>query len=174
MKLTQMKLTKKDRIFLINQYEIRKRLDPGQAEYCENIIEILQHGYETFYSEMDEWVADGMSVEKQTFIIDILNIYRAIENYKDGNPNDTEIYEHHLSTFGGFDGNNETEYLLFTQFIITRMGRFVEQQRYVDKTDNFNSHMPMIDNYRDMVRKWIELGKPLRMSRENILAILNA
>jgi len=169
-----MELTKKDRVFLINQYEILKRLDPDNSSRYEELIEILRDGYEIFYSMVDEWIDEDMPQNEGKFVLDILNIYRAIENYKRNNPKDKDITEHPRSHFMGFDGNNETSYMAFTRFLIEKQNKFAEQLPYREKTDNFNSHMPVLDKYRSMLDKWIELGRNFELSKEDILLILNA
>ena len=102
-----MELTKKDRLFLINQYEILKALNHDSASHYEELIEILANGYEIFYSMVDEWISDDMPSGKGSLVLDILNFYRSVEDYKHKNPGDKEIEGHLWSNFKGFDGNNE-------------------------------------------------------------------
>jgi uncharacterized protein len=47
--------------------------------------------------------------------------------------------------FAGFDGNNETEYMSITRFMVEELGRF---SRF--KGRSFNCHHPSIDTYRRM------------------------
>ena len=169
-----MDLSKKDRLFLINQYEILKALNPDYSSDYEESIEILQNGYETFYSRFDNSVYDEMSSEKSSLVFDILGIYRSVEDYKHNNPGDEEIEGHSWSNFKGFDGNNETEYMAFTRFLIEKQEKFTEQLVYKQETDNYNSHMPTLEQYRNMVQKWRELGENYETSKDNILQILNA
>jgi uncharacterized protein YfbU (UPF0304 family) len=169
-----MDLTKKDRVFLINQYAILKRIDPENSSYYEEIIDILQHGYAIFYSMVDEWVSDDMPVEEAQLVLKILDFYRAVEDYKNNNPNDKELIDHPWSFFCGFDGNSEAGYCLFTMFLIDRQGKFSEQVKYREKTDNFNSHMPVLFKYKKMVDKWCEMDCRPQMLRDEIIAVLNA
>lgn len=169
-----MQLTKKDRLFLINQYEILKRLDKENPDGYDEYIKILSSGYTIFYDMIDQWIFDEMPEDEGRFVLDILSIYRVIEDYKRKNQSDSEIKDHHWGTFRGFDGNNETEYMSFTQFIIHTQGKFGEQLEYQRKTDNYNSHMPTLQKYKHMVQKWVELGKPYQIPRETILEIINS
>lgn len=73
-----MELTDKDRIFLINQYEIWRKLDPQYADYCEERIEILESGYQIFYPAIYERLSEPMSIEAGEFVHDILTVYRLI------------------------------------------------------------------------------------------------
>lgn len=125
-----MDLSKKDRVFLINQYEILKALNPDYSSDYEESIEILQNGYETFYSRFDDSVYDAMSSEKSSLVFNILEIYRSVEDYKHNNPGDEEIEGHLWSNFKGFDGNGEIEYRAFPRFLIEKQGKFTEQIVY--------------------------------------------
>jgi len=58
-------------------------------------------------------------------------------------------------TFPGFDGNNENEHMGIAQFLVDKMGRF---SRF--KGRSFNSHYPVIDSYRRMLRVF----EPMRVS----------
>jgi len=123
---------------------------------------------------IDMWVYDEMPPEEGMFVLDILSIYRFVEDYKRRNPKDKDVIEHLWNNFKGFDGNNETEYMGFVQFLIQTQGKFSEQMQYLVTTDNFNSHMPCVEKYKKMVQKWNDLGKKYQYPKEAILEILNA
>jgi uncharacterized protein YfbU (UPF0304 family) len=169
-----MELTKKDRVILINQYEILKRLDTDWSDRYDELIDILESGYEIFYHQVHERVSDDMSTDECKLVLDVLNIYRAIENYKNEHPDDNEISNHLYANFPGFDGNSETIYMAFTQFLIERQDKFAEQAKYKDKTGNFNSHSPMLDKYKAMITKWKSIGGKFKLLREDIITILNS
>lgn len=167
-----MKLSKKDRLILVHQYEILKRLDDkDNFSFYEEKIEILSNGYEIFYSELDAQIYDDMPKGEGVFVLEVLTIYDYLEVYKEQHPEDKEVGEHLWSSFKGFDGNNEGEYLGFAQFLIEKQGKF-------DKLASLNSHMPVIDKYRKMVRKWNESHQSVvggfSISRDHILEMLDS
>jgi uncharacterized protein YfbU (UPF0304 family) len=168
-----MDLTKKDRVFLINQYRILAALNENEADHYNELIEILQSGYKIFYSEIDQWVFDDMPEDEGKFVLNILNFYRAIEDLKRSCKSEA-LSSHYHSIFRGFDGNNETEYMGFARFLINDQGKFAEQQQYLMKNDSLNSHDPMIEKYQRILRKWEELGKNWKLSEEQALEILNS
>lgn len=171
-----MEITKKERILLINQYKILKALDTENTSKYEELIEILENGFEILYGQIDEWISDDMPSSEGKLVLDILSIYRIIEFYKQDNPDDLEVINHDYSTFLGFDGNNEAEYLSFTEFLIEHQGKFSEQLKYKVKNDHFNSHFSMINKYKNMVAKWKEFQgeSSYSLSKEKILQILEA
>lgn len=169
-----MDISVKERILLINQYEILKRLDKNNTKHYDELIEILSSGYSIFYNQIEGVLLDEMQESEGRIVLDILSVYRIIESYKKKNPNDKDIVDHLWSTFKGFDGNEEAEYLGFTQFLLNNQGKFTEQLIYNDQTDDFNSHMPVLDKYRKMINSWQNFGKKYNLSKENILQILNA
>ena len=167
-----MELTKKDRILLINQYEILKRLDPGNADHYEQLTEILRRGYEVLYCMIDDQVSDEMRHDQGRLVLDLLDFYRSVEDYKDAHPDDEEFSDHPWGAFRGFDGNNEADYMAFARFLVERQGRFAEQKKYLSQTDGFNSHMPTLQKYRRIVSKWYEKGREHMASKQAILEVL--
>lgn len=166
-------LTKKDRLMLINQYKILAALDESEENYYLELIEILENGYSIFYSMVDNWVADDMPEEDGKFVLNILDLYRAIEDVK-RSTKDKEISSHNYAFFRGFDGNNETAHMGFCRFLIETQGKFQEQKPYLIKNDNLNSHMPMIDKYQRMLDASQQIPDIWSMSPEEALQILNA
>ena len=75
--------------------------------------------------------------------------------------------------FPGFDGNKETEHLHIAKFLINKLDRFVEF-----KGRDLNSHVPLIDRYRLMVRAFESmrpnLGGGNWLSAGAIIMILNS
>jgi uncharacterized protein YfbU (UPF0304 family) len=143
-------ISKKDRLVLINQYRILASLDKDQEAHYQELIEILENGYSIFYSQLHAWISDDMPPEAGALVLRILDLYRAIEDVKRSSE-DNRLLEHHLSFFRGFDGNNETEYMGFCRFLIQTQGKFQEQEQYLLRNDNLNSHMPMVETYQRML-----------------------
>jgi len=168
-----MNFTKLERIQLINQFEILKVLKPDDREYYEEWIEILTNGYAIYYSDLEDWVEDEMPVDEGRFVLDVLDLYRAIENYKSHHEAKV-IIEHAFGNFPGFDGNYEGHYFIFTRFLLDKQKKFQEQAQYRDKTDDFNSHWPNLDQYKRMVARWEKHGRKHEMSEAEILEILKS
>lgn len=147
-----MNLSKKERLLLVNQYKILSSLEKNNSSHYNELIEILENGYSIFYSMVDEWMSEDMPTEEGKFVLDILDFYRAVDNLKRTTKNKT-LEDHPLSFFRGFDGNNEGEYMSFARFLLQKQGKFSEQEQYLRRNDNMNSHMPMAPRYREILEK---------------------
>lgn len=169
-----MELSKKDRLLLINQYTLLKQGAPENAEYYDEMIEILQNGYSIYYSLLDAWISDDMPNEEGQLVLDILSIYSMIEEYKRNKPDDHEISRHKAAIFKGFNADLEAQYFCFTNFLIERQQKFGELQQYSEQTFNFNSEEPQADKYRRMIEIWTEHDKPFETNRERLLDLLDA
>ena len=167
-----MHMTKKERLILINQYEILAVLKPDEADHYQQLVKILTDGYEILYDTVDDWIDDGMSEGESRFVLDILDLYRAIEDFKRNNESES-ISKHNLSHFLGFDGNNEGSYLSFARFLIEDQDKFTEQKAYFSKNDHLNSHMTMVDTYSRMLQVWSSFGRSFNLSEEQVFSILD-
>jgi uncharacterized protein YfbU (UPF0304 family) len=168
-----MELTKKDRLLLINQYRILAALNKDEESYYKELIEVLERGYSIFYSLVDEWVSEDMPEAAGKFVLDILDLYRALEDLK-RSTKDERLMKNPYSYFSGFDGINETQHMGFCRFLVEKQGKFQEQKPYLLKTDNMNSHMPMIAKYERMLAVAATLSSIWDMSVEDALKILEA
>ena len=168
-----MKLSKQDRVTLINQYRILAALNADEKSHYMELIEVLESGYKIFYSMIDQWVADEMPEEECQFVLQILNLYRVIEDKKRVSQ-DSRLLSHNFSFFRGFDGNQETEHMAFARFLIETQGKFQEQEQYLLKNDNLNSHLPMKEKYRAMLAAAGGAAKSGGLSVEDVIAILDA
>ena len=126
-----------------------------------------------FYSQLDERISDEMAPEDGHLVLEILDLYRAIEDIKRASK-DSRLLVHHNSFFRGFDGNNETEHMSFCRFLIETQGKFQEQKQYLLKNDNLNSHMPMIEKYSRMMDMAKRLPNKRSMNVDEALQVLNA
>ncbi|MCF6808076.1 YfbU family protein [Thiotrichales bacterium 19S9-12] len=145
-----MKLSKAERLILVNQYELLKHLDQKNEKDYEEKIEIIKSGYEELYPAVASHLHEEFTTEDCQFVWDILNLYRAVHYYmKNNQGKETKITNHPWSKFNGFDLDNEAKYFGFTKFIIQNQGRYPELAKI-----DLNSHSPRIPKYRRMVDKF--------------------
>jgi len=167
-----MTLSKLERVLLINQLELRKALT--KSKDFDEAIEILEAGYEIFYEEALGRVHDPMAEEDCHFVLEVLDMYRAIEGFHEAHPGDEEIDKMYAPHFRGFDGNNESAHMTFTRFLINDQRKFTEQLKYEKDTDSFNSHWTMIPTYRAYLEKWKAMKDRWNLTREQVVEILSS
>lgn len=168
-----MELTKKERLILYNQYEILKSINPEEAEDYEINQEILINGFKVNYENLIEGFEEETSEEISNFVIDVLQMYRALNNSYDRlNDEGKEQIDLYNISFKGFDGNHETDYYAYAKFYLNQLGRFEE----LKESEHFeiNSHRNMFSNYRRMVSLWKEVktGRYDNLTLENMLYII--
>lgn len=167
-----MRLTRTERWIISNQYRILERLCPDEAESLREDREALEHGYELHYGWMCQHVysdEQAMTEEESTEVIDILDMFSTIKsNY--GKLKDKSGIEEWRVTFAGFDGNHETKQMAYARYYCrSGGGRFQDLER----GDNFNSHMPVLDRYRKMLAEWKRIGQKRDLTKEDIIQIVS-
>jgi uncharacterized protein len=169
-----MKLSKVERLILINQYKILEMLNPEEEEFYALNRKILENGYANHYDEIFEWLPDEIPEEVATEVWDILQMYRTLnfsyENLKDKG----DIKEEDLK-FPGFDGNEEAQYMNYAKFILHDLNRY-EELRDDSNHPNYNSHFPMLWKYRKMLSVWKSISHRYNnnLTLDEIKKILNA
>jgi uncharacterized protein len=165
-------LSKLERLKLINQFKILEQLYPGEADHYKNQRTVLEWGYTRHYSDMFHWIADEMSEEECNEIVEILELHRvlydAYQKLKDKkgiNPEDIQ--------FKGFDGNNESKEMLYATFYMHELDGYREL-RGSGQSPDYNSHHPMIEKYRSMVKVWSGKAKSRQLGKEDIVDIIQA
>ncbi len=168
--MAQEKLSKKDRLTLINQYRILEKLEPEGATEYQNLITILQDGYEFEYHRLYELVSDPMSEDEGREVIQILMLFEALgDAYK--NLEDKEGIDEYNIQFHGFSGNDETSHASYVEYLVEKANKF----GHVVKRGDYNSHSESLPDYRKMLSRWEQMGKPRypnRLTKEQILEII--
>lgn len=166
------KLTRLERLFLINQFKILEALYPSDIDYYENNRKALEEGFELHYDDCFSVLSEDILTEDDCKeVLDILNMYRAITfSYKDYyNIEDSNL------TFRGFDLNDKDEYKKadYARYFINDLDRFDELKnghKYID----CNSHYPMMNKYRRMLEVWKNKDEKFELTKEDIENILSA
>lgn len=152
-----MKLTDAEKLILLMLCDLsdgKKEIDPEfirDAIYNDATwgIPWKYHGFESGNR------SDNPVVEQ---VCNILNMYRVMDNaYRELSAEDKALVDAssraHRLKYIGFDGNNESEHLSVVEFLVQKLGRYTE----LEGKESLNSHTPMLDNYLDMERKYMEI-----------------
>ncbi|AOR24310.1 YfbU family protein [Clostridium taeniosporum] len=169
-----MELTKKERLFLYNQYEILKHLNPEEKEDYEKNQEIVYNGFKHNYNNLIEHFGEETPEEVSEFVYDVLQMYRCInDSYYSLCDEEKEEYNKLNTTFEGFDGNEEPQYYWYACFLLQKLK--IYEESYKDGKIDTNSHWNKIDRYTGMISRWKEVrtGKYDKLSLENIRYIVS-
>lgn len=165
-----MKLTKIERLTLINQFKILEALYEDEADYYKNHRTALEEGFELHYEWIFEYLSEEeMSSEECREVIDILNMYRAL-NFSYIRLKDKSLIDEDRLKFDGFDGNNETKQLIYVRYFLRDLNRFEELHDKI--SHDYNSHSRMLPEYREMLDRWSDLNKKTNLTQENIMYII--
>lgn len=148
-------LNKKERLQYIYLLKILENLCPEKSSEYANYRKALEQGFTLHYEDMMiEISEEELSVEGCKEVLAILEMYRGIiysyralkEDIETISLKDEDV------KFPGFDGNNETEQMLYVEYLIEDLGRYSEIQ---DLSNNYyNSHREMLGKYRSMLKTW--------------------
>ena len=167
-----MKLDKKERLILANQFKMLEKLYPEEANDYSNHRKALEGGFSLHYAWMVEWFSDEMSEDECREVLDILSMYRAITfSYRD--INDKSDIDSLLVKFQGFDGNEEPRQYSYASYFINDLKRF-DELTYGLEFPELNSHSPILDCYRAMLVFWKNNGKPNKMNKDILIQLLDA
>jgi uncharacterized protein YfbU (UPF0304 family) len=165
------KLSKKDRLFLINQYKILALLgEEGEADYYQKCIRILESGYEFHYYTLDQFIDDPMSAGESREVLDILSMFEVLGDSYERLQDKSGIEEWQIK-FGGFDGNNETGEMGYVAFLVEQDDRFT----HVVERGKYNSHCPCLARYRRMLEYFSRnFPDSQLLTKEQMLEVVNA
>ncbi|MER8745894.1 YfbU family protein [Mesorhizobium sp. M1004] len=157
-----MDLTQAQRVIIYNQLEILKTVDPARAAEYEEQQEIVSYGYELFYDQLNPMISEG-HVDRETCdeVLEILNLFRLLEYSK----KDLSYVPKSLGAqFEGFDANEPDGYYSFAKFVRRKQGKFTELSEWPDNSHSSSSLL----HYRRMLQTWRALGKPTKLTPEQI------
>lgn len=165
-----MQLTKKERLSFIYQLRMLEALYPAEAPDFANHRTALENGFTLHYEWMFEHLDEEMSEEDCREVLEILDMYRAINTALDGLEKTDALHSHRLAKFRGFDGNNESEQMSYARYFIVDLDRYSELQQ--GDYGYFNSHVPMLGTYQNMLERWQAIDKPFQLSRQQLVTVL--
>jgi len=157
---------KTQRLILYNQYEILKLIDPDNKERYAETQEVIAGGFETAYEWTIDFLSDPISKNVSTSVLNALQVCEALAiSQRNGEFKSAKMF----SNFEGYDGNHETNYMAFAQFILKTQGKFSDlAERPV------NSHMAAASKYDRMYNEWRSMDSRFDLSLTEVDLIANA
>jgi uncharacterized protein YfbU (UPF0304 family) len=172
-----MKLSKIERLMLVNQCLILEKLYPENAVYYARHRTAFAEGYALHYHWALENIQDELSEEQCKEVVEILRMYRAITFSSKLNATE-RITKHRWFRFKGFDINDELESKLYgyVEYFVTELNRFGEL-KYEGHSD-FNSRELTLTKYRKMLNVWrnseTKSETKYELTEDEIIKILDA
>ena len=106
-----MQLNNFERLLLMNQYRILSLLDQSNAEHYNKLRDALEHGYVASYrDDLFAGIRDGLSVEQCAFVLEVMNMYDALQRSYDA-LDDKQGIEEERTKFPGFESDYEIAHL---------------------------------------------------------------
>jgi uncharacterized protein len=164
-------MTKAVRLSLIYQMKILEKLYPEEAEVLWQNRTALEEGFMLEYKSIFESLSDELSEGECRAVIDILDMYRALTFSLRGIEKSDDLQSHHLAKFAGFDGINEGRLMNYAHTIVDS-DRYNELKK--GKFPPLDSHTQMLPTYQEMFKRWNQIGKSSKMSRDQIASVLSA
>jgi uncharacterized protein len=163
-------LTVAERMMLSNQYRLMALLEPSAAKYHLKHARIVEEGYELDFQWMTQYLSDPFPRRKCHEVLRILDMYSsliysylALTDKEDIGPHDVQ--------FGGFDGNNETDYMAYATFVIFEQEKFAVLKE-VDGL-SMDSHFPTLRRHQSQLLRWVALGEPHSMNISQIRHVID-
>lgn len=178
-----MKLTDAEKLTLAMICEIHTELKLNAKGYDSKLI---RSALETGNTWAIEWeYADVLGFEQKdehpelSKVVDVMEMWEFMEEGFDAlTPQEKDVLAEKAHPFGrdvkfrGFDGNNESQLMSITLFLIDKMDRF---QRFAGR--DLNSHMPSMDGYQRMYKvfkPWYDNYPHRTLNVDELAGILNA
>ncbi|AWX20928.1 YfbU family protein [Bacillus sp. FSL K6-1560] len=152
-----LEFTKEQRVILINQMEILKRLDKENAKEYENRIYALYNGFSRTYSEFFGEIEEDLGMEVQDMVYDVFNMYRSLNNSFDKLPTEEQDQlDKDELRFKGYCGHTESAYLQFANFVVHQLGLYPEIKGLIDsgKLESLDSTFARVSGYKEMLPEW--------------------
>ena len=141
-------MTRTERSILMHLHLALVKLDTQNARDHEVAADILQRGYQEEFIDLCVGYLDETASPDMTDLVHkVLDMYRWLQlSYRALPETQRAAIDASCIKFGGFDGNNETEYMGYAQFVREKLGRWAELE-----VEDYNSHRHMAGKYVAML-----------------------
>ena len=145
------KLSRVERLILINQSRILEHLEPGSKEDLQLHREALEKGYELeYFTYVDALIYDPLPESECELVSSILQMCWILQKRLaelDDLPESPNLY---VVENVGFDGNYETAHMQYARFLVEKYGKF----EGITTASTFNSHAPRLSIYRKLLARY--------------------
>ncbi len=145
------KLSRAERLILINQSRILEHLEPGSKETLQLQREALEQGYELeYFTYADALISDPLPESECDLVSNILQMCWILQKRLAEFDDLPESRHLHVVENVGFDGNHESAHMGYARFLVEKYGKF----KGITTEDAFNSHAPRLSIYRKLLSRY--------------------
>lgn len=145
------KLSRAERLILINQSRILEYLEPESKEDLQLHREALEKGYELEYpTYAEELISDPLPEAECVLVSKILQMCWILQSRLaelDDLPKSPRL---RVVKNVGFDGNHETAHMQYARFLVEKCGNFEN----ISAESRFNSHSPRLPIYKELLKRY--------------------
>lgn len=159
-------LSRRDRLQLSLLHKIISRVvgDPGDAEYHDRMVEVLENGYTGEYGDEFVSISEELSLGECKLVWDILDMFRVLQASAEriGIENIPGVDKRDV-TFAGFDFNDrlEARMAMYAKHLIDN-DRWQDMAEYFDREHEYgNSHAPRLSVYNRMLEAYRPIWEEL-------------
>lgn len=168
-----MKLTRNDRIILVNQMRILEAVGPNdERDDFKKAADALRHGWELEYEELFQSVwPEGLTTEECQEVLETLSMFVRLRDSYARLDDKSGIDDEYGLKFRGYDGNLEGQFVEYVEFV-RRKGSFPQM---LPRGENFRSNYGDRETYQRMLAKFTEITKGKRaefLKKADIEAVL--
>lgn len=165
------KLTKYQRLVLINQYDILASLakDKYEKELYETKSEIVSNGYVRLYGDLTDFISEELPEEKSIYVKEVLDFYEDVHfSYSSLKDDEKDDSIGRKVIFKGFDLNDPEQSKLYgyADFMLYKMERWQYIKKLIDSGEvELNSHGSETNEVE--LSKYIERYKAIKSNRKD-------
>jgi len=145
------KLSRAERLILINQSRILEYLEPESKEDLQLHREALEAGYELdYFTHAGDLIGDPLPESECVLVSKILQMCWILQSRLaelDDLPKSPRL---RVVENVGFDGNHETAHMQYAEYLVEKCGKFED----ITTEYTFNSHSPRLPIYKELLKRY--------------------
>ena len=145
------KLSRIERLILINQSRILEQLEPESKEDLQLHREALEKGYELEYlTNTDELISDPLPEAECILVSRILQMCSILQNRLAELDELPRTPHRRVVEKVGFDGNHEAPHRAYARYLVEKCGYFEN----ISAESHFNSHSRRLPIYVELLERY--------------------
>lgn len=145
------KLSKIERLILINQSRILEHLEPESKNDLQLQREALEAGYELdYFSYVEASIGDPLPEAECILVRRILQMCWVLQRQLAKLDELPKLLHRDAVQRVGFDGNYETAHMQYAEYLVEKCGKFED----ISTASDFDSHFPRLPIYKELLKRY--------------------